>query len=210
MSLSAVLKYNIHMYQSVPDVLQKLLQACTKVESALLIESSINRVASEQRLSLLKLFIIVQSVDLTVRPWMEVNHFPSACIWRTALTSPADKSFMTLQCCGPHSTRPASTDQRLHSNSQHAHRRVRCFRSCAKKKTASADTNYKCSSRQAHRFTSTQVSQHLFVSPWSWFCIHVSSEAALIYKICLNLLLARPVCSSTQPCNINQPQCPYS
>lgn len=134
MSLSAVLKYNIHMYQSVPDVLQKLLQACTKVESALLIESSINRVASEQRLSLLKLFIIVQSVDLTVRPWMEVNHFPSACIWRTALTSPADKSFMTLQCCGPHSTRPASTDQRLHSNSQHAHRRVRCFRSCAKKK----------------------------------------------------------------------------
>lgn len=78
MSPSAVLKYNIHMYQSVPDGLQKLLQACTKVESALLIESSITRVASEQGLSLLKLFIIVQSVDLTVRLWMEVNHFPSA------------------------------------------------------------------------------------------------------------------------------------
>lgn len=108
------------MYQSVPDVLHR--------------ESSIHRVASERRLSLLKLFIIVESVELTVRPWMEVNHFPSACIWRTELTSPAVKSFKTLQCCGPHSTRPACTDQRLHSNRQHAHRRVRCFRSCAKKR----------------------------------------------------------------------------
>lgn len=43
------------------------------------------------------------------------------------------------------------------------------------------------------------------------FCTQVSSEAALIYKICLNLRLARPVCSSAQPyCTINQPQCPYS
>lgn len=153
-------------------------------------ESSINRVASEQWLSWLKFLIIVQSVDLAVRPWMEVNHFPSACIWRTELTSPAVKSFMTLQCCGPHSTRPASADQRLHSNSQHAHRPVQCFRTCAKKKTASADTNYRCWFRQAHWFTSTRVGRHLLVSPWSWFCTHVSSEAALIYKICLNLLLS--------------------
>lgn len=57
-------------------------------------------------------------------------------------------------------------------------------------KTASADTNYRCWFRQAHRFTSTRVGQHLFVAPWSWFCTHVSSEAALIYKICLNLLLS--------------------
>lgn len=64
MRLSAVLKYDIHMYKSIPDVLQKLLQACTKVESALLIESSINRVATEQRWSLLNLFIIVESVDV--------------------------------------------------------------------------------------------------------------------------------------------------
>lgn len=59
------------------------------------------------------------------------SNFLSACIWRTELTSPAVKSFMTLQCCGPHSARPASTNQCLHSDSQLAHRPVRRFRSWA-------------------------------------------------------------------------------
>lgn len=146
---------------------------------------------------------------------MEVNHFLSACIWRTELTSPTVKSFMTLQRCGPHSARPASTNQCLHSDSQLAHRPVHRFRSCAKK-AACADINYKCSFRQAHRFTSTQVSRHLFVSHWSRSCsAHphplLVSQAALIYKICQNLLLARPACSSAKPYRtINQLQRPYS
>lgn len=130
-------------------------------------------------------------MDLTVRPWMEVNHFPSACIWRTELTSPAVKSFMTLQCCGPHSTRPASTDQRLHSNSQHAHRRVRRFRSCTKKNSLGR--------HQLQMFVQagTRIHKHSGQSAFICvplvlvlFCTHVSSEAALIYKICLNLLLS--------------------
>lgn len=111
--------------------------------------------------------------------------FLSACIWRTELTSPAVKSFMTLQRCGPHSARPASTNQCLHSDTQHARRPVHPCRSCAKK-PASADINYKCSFRQAHRFTSTQVSQHLFVSHWSCSCFAhpyplLVSQAAFIY-----------------------------
>lgn len=102
-----------------------------KVEFEPLKESSINRVVSEHTLSLQKLYIIVENMELTVCLWMEVNHFPSAHIWE--LTSPAVKSLMTLQCCGPHSARPASPNQCLHSNSQHAHRQVRRFRSCATK-----------------------------------------------------------------------------
>lgn len=118
---------------------------------------------------------------------MEVNHFLSACIWRTELTSPAVKSFMTLQCCGPHSARPASTNQCLHYDSQLAHCPVRRFRSWAKK-TASAYINYKSKSRQAHTFTRTQVNQHFFVSHWSWSCsAHpcplLVSQAAFIDKM---------------------------
>ena len=41
--------------------------------------------------------------------------------WRTELTSPAIKSFMTLQCFGLHSTRLASTNLCLHSGGTHTH-----------------------------------------------------------------------------------------
>lgn len=98
----------------------------------------------------------------------------------TELTSPAIKSFMTLQCCGPHSARPASTNLCLRSNGKHTHTTGLTVLSLALK-SASADSNYKCSSKQAHTFTNTQ----------SVF-------------ICVSLpLLRTPVSSATPSGNIN-------
>lgn len=103
--------------------------------------------------------------------------------------------------------------------SQHAHHQVRCFRSCPKKinkrPLQTPITNVRAG-RHTDSQADSQVSQQLSVSLWSWFCsapmYHLlASEAALIYEICLNLLLARQVGSSVQPYRtINQPQCPYS
>lgn len=138
--------------------------------------------------------------------------FLSACIWRTELTSPAVQSFMTLQCCGPHSARAASTNQCLSSNSQLAHRPVHPFRPALKNQPLHTSMTDAHSGRPT--FSRTQVSQYLFASHWSWSCSShplLVSQAALIYKICQNLLPARPPCSSAKPCRtINQHQRPYS
>lgn len=119
--------------------------------------------------------------------------------WRTELTSPAIKSFMTLQCYGPHSARPASNNLCLQSDSKHTHT-VRVILLSPALKSASANNNYKYSSRQAHTFKNTQsVSIYLFVSPCSC-SIHLytllPSVAASICKICLNLILALIVSSA--------------
>lgn len=144
---------------------------------------------------------------------MEVNHFPSAHICRTELTSPAVKSLMTLQCCGPHSARPASPNQCLHSNSQHVRRQVRRFRSCATKQPLQTSITNVHSAR--HTDSQALRSVGIYLCPPGPGPAHMypllASEAALIYKICLNLFLARAVCSSAKPYHIiNQPQSPYS
>lgn len=142
---------------------------------------------------------------------MEVNHFPSACVWRTELTSPAVKSFMTLQCCGPHSARPASTNQCLHSDSQHPHHQVHRFRSCAKKRPPQTSITNVLSGRHTDSQALWSVSIYLYLTGPDLHPSDLASEAALIYKICLNLLLARPAGSSAKPYHtINQPRCPYS
>lgn len=119
--------------------------------------------------------------------------------WRTELTSPAIKSFMTRQCCGPHSARPASTNLCLHSDSKHTHHYIHHFKPCTK-------TSFRRHQLQMFIQAGTHIHKHssqsvLFVSPCSC-SIHLYPllplVAALIYKICLNLLLTLLVSFSAQ------------
>lgn len=133
MSLNTVLKY-VHMDKSISDVQENKCKSTQRGKSWVwAFKREQYQQGCVRTLSLLKLYIIVENMELTVCLWVEVNRFPSAHICRTELTSPAVKSLMTLQCCGPHSARPASPNQCLLSNSQHARRQVRRFRSCATK-----------------------------------------------------------------------------
>lgn len=135
------------------------------------------------------------SIQQLVRSWKWITSAGHKCLcvhfegWRTELPSPAIKSFMTLQCRGPHSARPASTNLCLHSDSKHTHTTRLTVLSPALK-SASADSNYKCPSRQAHTVT---LSQSVFICV-SLLLLHTPVCSATlrgsINEICLNLVLA--------------------
>lgn len=136
---------------------------------------------------------------------MEVNHFLSACIWRTELTSPAVKSFMTLQCCGPHSARPASTNQCLHYDSQLAHCPVRRFRSWAKKNSLCIHQLQKYIQAGTHIHKNSGQSAFLCVSlVLVLLCTPVSSASL---SSCIHLKNMSKYVSSSfgQPCSLAKP-----
>lgn len=117
---------------------------------------------------------------------------------------------MTLQCCGPHSARPASANLCLHSDSKHTHHYT--FKPCTKISLHRQQLQMLIQAgTHTHRYSD---SRYLFVSPCSC-SIHLyprlPSVAVSIYKTCLNLFLTLMVSFSAQYSPHHwSASCPYS